>query len=346
MNKRLLKLSKSLYSSCEIAHFYSDSIFVGSRHRNVIVDRFGIRDEIVLPKRPLDIFGFSRLLRRVLRLDKCNVFPLDLHGRELLLIRGGVLYKYDRQGLHPKLRLKMARNILHTDLCVTRSGRIIFGEYGANAERKSIPIYSSDDNGLSWRVIYEIPAGKAKHVHGVYADKYSDSVWVYTGDSDGECWVIQADEDFMDVHYIGDGSQLYRACQAFFTPDYVVWVMDSPLRPSMIVRLARGSHAIETPFTFAGPVWYGREISGAGYVVASSVEPGASVVERKAAIYFSEDLAAWSRVAEFRKDVWPINIFKFGVVGFSRGDRADGEFYIFGEALEGLDGKAMKCRIA
>lgn len=346
-SKQLLKSSASLDDrTCELVHFYSDSVFIGSRHRKVIMDRLGVRNEILFPRRPLDVFGFSRLLRRALRLDKCNIFPLDAHGNELLLIRGGVLYKYDRQGLQKKLQLKMARNLLHTDLCVTRSGRIIFGEYGANAERAPVPLYSSDDNGHSWRVIYEIPAGKAKHVHGVYADKYSDSVWVFTGDGDGECWVIQANEDFTDVRYLGDGSQLYRACQAFFTPDHVAWPMDSPLQPSMIVHLNRENHAIETPFTFSGPVWYGREISGVGYVVATAVEPGAAVVDGMAAIYFSEDLTVWSRIAEFRKDIWPINVFKFGVVGFSGGNRTDGAFYMFGEALEDLDGKAMKCRIA
>lgn len=341
-----IQLSANASFIPEVVHYYGDNLLVASRHRVVTILRPNGSVVISFPKTKFDFLGFSRLMRRAFRLDKCNVFPLDALGQEFLMIRGGIVYKYDhQQGLQIKLKLTLARNILHTDLCVMRSGRILFGEYGANQSRTSIPIYASDDKGRSWHVAYQIPAGKAKHVHGVYADKYTDQVWIFTGDENGECWVIQADENFSQVEYIGDGSQTFRACTVFFTKESVVWAMDSPLEPSKVVHLHRQSGAVERHFSFPGPVWYGREVASEGYVLASTVEPGASVVDDKAAIYFSEDLITWSRVAEFRKDIWPINVFKFGVVGFSRGDRPDGAFYIFGEALEGLDGKSIRCKI-
>jgi hypothetical protein len=331
----------------EIVHFYSDLLLVASTHRRVTVRRTGGDSTIIeLPRTRLDALGFSRLARRALRLDKCNVFPLDPQGRSLVIIRQGAAYKFDEQhGLRQTLTLRQSRNVLHTDFCQTKSGRLLFGEYGANPDRHSVPIYASDDNGETWHIAYQIPAGKAKHVHGVYADKYSDKVWVFTGDADGECWVIEASEDFSEVRYLGDGSQTYRACLVFFTPDKVVWAMDSPLQPSRAVHLDRRSGNVELHGTFPGPIWYGLEVPASGYLLASTVEPGESVTGEEAGIYFSEDLITWTRLAAFTKDLWPMGLFKFGVIGFSRGERTDGSFFVFGEALKGLDGRSLRCKI-
>jgi hypothetical protein len=331
----------------EIVHFYSDELLVASNHRQVVVQNsHGGRAVIELPRTKFDALGISRLARRALRLDKCNVFPLDPQGRSLILIRQGCAYKYDeRNGLRQTMTLRQSRNVLHTDFCQTKSGRLIFGEYGANAERQPIPIYASDDEGESWYIIYQIPAGKAKHVHSVYADKYSNKIWIFTGDADGECWVIEANEDFSEVLYLGDGSQIYRACTAFFTPDKVVWAMDSPLQPSQTVHLDRMTGSVEFHGSFPGPIWYGLEVPTSGYLLASTVEPGESVTGYEAGIYFSENLVTWSRLAAFTKDHWPMGLFKFGVIGFSRGERSDGSFFVFGEALKGLDGRSLRCKI-
>jgi hypothetical protein len=331
----------------EIVHYYSDELLVKSTHRQVVLQSSGAgRAVIELPRTKFDVFGCSRLARRMLRLDKCNVFPLDQQGRSLILIRQGCVYKYDEDhGIRQTLKLRQSRNILHTDFCLTNSGRLLFGEYGVNAERQPIPIYASDDEGESWHIAYQIPAAKAKHVHGVYADKYSDKIWIFTGDADGECWVIEATEDFSQVYYHGDGTQIYRACTAFFTSDEVVWAMDSPLQTSKTVHLDRVSGRVQIHGSFPGPIWYGLEVSTGGYLIASTVEPGDSVVGNEACIYFSKDLVNWSKQAAFTKDRWPMGLFKFGVIGFSRGERSDGSFYIFGEALKGLDGRSVRCRI-
>jgi hypothetical protein len=344
--KKAKFLSESILP-VEIVHHFSDELLVTSTHRQIVCQssNFG-RAVIKLPRTKFDMFGFSRLARRILRLDKCNVYPLDPQGLSLILIRQGCVYKYDEDnGLRQTLTLRQSRNVLHTDFCRTQSGRLLFGEYGANAERQSIPIYASDDQGDSWYIAYQIPAARAKHVHGVYADKYSDKIWIFTGDANGESWLIEADEEFSEVRYLGDGSQIYRACTAFFTPDKIVWAMDSPLQLSQSVHLDRKTGRVEFHGSFPGPIWYGVELPNVGYLLASTVEPGDSVTGKEAGIYFSEDLVSWSKLAVFTKDRWPMGLFKFGVIGFSRGERSDGSFYIFGEALKGLDGRSTLCKI-
>ena len=331
----------------EIVHFYSDQLLIYSTHRRVFVKRLNqSKKVIILPRTKFDIFGFFRLARRMLRLDKCNVFPLDSYGQSLILLRQGAVYKYDEhRGLRQTLTLRQSRNVLHTDFCKTKSGRVLFGEYGANPNRLSIPIYASDDDGETWKIVYEIPAGKAKHVHVISADKFSDKIWIFTGDADGECWVIESNEDFSDLRYIGDGSQIYRACSVFFTSEKVVWAMDSPLQPSQTVHFDRETCNIELHGCFPGPIWYGLENSAVGYLLASTVEPGESVIGNEANLYYSENLVNWSKLGAFTKDHWPMGLFKFGVIGFSRGERNDGSFYIFGEALNDLDGRSLLCQI-
>ena len=331
----------------EIVHHYSDELLVASSHRKVFIHGSSCGTSVItLPRTPVDLLGWSRLLRRALRLDKCNVFPLDEQGKSMLIIRQGVVFKYHRdKGFRQTLLLRQCRNLLHTDFCKMKSGRLIFGEYGANSQLHPVPIYASDDDGETWEIIHEIDAGKARHIHGVYADKFHNKVWIFTGDANGECWVIEASEDFSDVRYLGDGGQHYRACTVFFTPDKVIWVMDSPLQPSQTVHLDRYTREIELHAFFPGPVWYGLEIAGFGYLVASTVEPGDAVVSHEAAIFSSTDLISWSRLASFAKDRWPMGLFKFGVIGFSRGARSDGAFFVFGEALKKLDGRSLRCEI-
>ena len=330
----------------EIAHYCDAHLRIFSHHRLVVIDSILGRTQILLPFTKFDIFGFSRILRRALRLDKCNVFPLDQNGESVLIIRQGILYKFtNKAGLEKKLKLRLARNILHSGLCTTRSGRLIIAEYGANLERKPIPIYASDDNGDSWSVVYEIPSGKAKHAHNVYYDTVTDKIWIFTGDENGECWIIVADEYFSSIEYLGDGSQKFRACTAFFTPEKVVWAMDSPIETSYLVHLNRKNSNIEFFNPLPGPVWYGKEINSVGYLIATSVEPGNSVLENRAAVYFSSDLKSWARIAEFEKDNWPISLFKNGVIGFSQGNYSDNSFFLFGEALKNFDGKVLQCTL-
>lgn len=331
----------------EIVHHYDDNLLITSLHRNVELRMSsGKIFKIQLPGSVLDVLGFSRLCRRFFRLDKCNVFPLDANGDELLLIRQSFVYRWDKMnGLRCVHQLHQSRNVLHLDLCSTNDGRLYLGEYGSNKSRDSVPIYSSLDNGATWFLVYEIPAGKAKHVHGVYFDEFADKIWVLTGDAQGECWVIEADKDFKQPVYHGDGGQRYRACTMFFTENTVVWGMDSPLEKSRIVHFDRATREITLHGDFGGPIWYGIQSCKGDYLITSTVEPGAAVTSDRAQIFHSTDLVNWESVFSLKKDAMPMGLFKFGVLAFSRGTRSDGSCYIFGEAVQSLDGKATRVEL-
>ena len=342
----LANLKLGLREKIEIVHFFDGVKKVYSVHKKIFIEEDGRAPlVIVLPFTKFDIFGWSRLLRRLFRLDKCNVFPIGPTGA-FLIVRRGAVYRWDKEGaLKLVLTLRQSRNFMHTDLCIGHREALFIGEYGANTGLKPVPIYRSDDQGRTWSIVYEIPAGRARHVHSINYDEFSGNIWVLTGDSDGECWIIEANDTFTQVTYHGDGSQCYRACTIFFEEKKVVWGMDSPISPSCVVHFDRATKEIKRFGSFPGPIWYSKRLPETGYLVCTTVEPGDAVVGTKAVIFFSTDLETWAPIHSFDKDLLPCKLFKFGVIGISSSICPSGTFYLFGEALKGLDGVSIKCQV-
>ena len=329
----------------EICHYASPERRITSLYNQVFDEPAGQTTRISLPGDGWrSIFRRSRLLRRALRLDKCNVVPI---GQDLVIIRQGKVYLYEAAAgrLVETLRLKNCRNVLHQSISVVDERLVYFGEYGANPQRLPVPVYRSPDGGRSWETIFEFPAGKVKHVHGCYWDPYEQKIWVFTGDFDGECYLLAADLDFKNIEWIGDGGQTFRACRAFFKPDSVHWIMDSQLEDSYHVVLERATRQVEKRTRFPGPVWYSKYLDDGIYLAATAQEIGPGVHDNKAHLLASTDLAKWQEVGTFAHDGWPKRYFKFGVIGFADGPQTSKEFYLFFEALRGLDGQTALCRL-
>lgn len=330
----------------EIIHYSEKTTLISSKYRTVYFQKNGKTSKIKLPEKNIvkQLFGLFRLTRRALRLDKCNVF---LHRDNLVIIRQGEVYLYDSKtkALNHTLSLRNCRNVLHQSINSTPDGLIYFGEYGNNGERKSVPVYCSKDGGRSWEEIYTFKPGEIKHVHGCYYDKYEDKIWVCTGDFEGENWLLMADREFKNVKKIGDGQQKYRTCNIIFTKDYVHWLMDSQLEPSYHITLDRKTHTIEVGQKFMGPVWYIKELEDKTYLAATTQEIGEGVLDDKVHLYYSTDLKEWKTIKTFEHDGLPKRYFKFGVIGFADGKQSKDEFYMFFEAVKGLDGKSIKCSL-
>ena len=337
---------KQVLPNREIIHFAEAGKIIGSRFNQIFVEEQGVARTIVLPRRWWEWGpGSCRLLRRALRLDKCNVFPV---GQNLVIIRGGMVYHHELgyAGLRPVLRLRNCRNVLHQSITATPDGSIYFGEYGANRERRAVPVHRSVDGGMSWATVYEFMPGEIKHVHGCYYDRHEDSVWVCTGDFAGENRILRANRDFSRVEQIGDGSQKFRTCNFFFTPNRVYWLMDSQLETSHVVAFDRATRQITIGEALPGPVWYVKELADGYYLAGTAQEIGPGVRDKFAHLLVSRDLAHWEDLHLFSHDGWPMRFFKFGVMGFADGVQDSSNFPMFFEAIEGLDGCAAWCKIA
>ncbi|MCS7010882.1 MAG: hypothetical protein N2049_04015 [Anaerolineales bacterium] len=329
----------------EICHYADGKTLITSRYHWIYVqhgvDRYCLR----LPERAwLRPFGLLRLTRRLARLDKCNVVPVE---GGLVIIRQGRVYRYDaaHRRLQEVLKLRNCRNVLHQSIAVLEGRQLYFGEYGRNAERREVPVYRSLDGGQTWETVFCFPRGKIKHVHGCYYDPYEDKIWVLTGDYADENYLLCADRDFRQVEWIGDGQQRYRTCNLFFRPESVDWVMDSHLEPSYHICLDRRTRRIEIKQMFPGPVWYVKTLEDGWYLAATAQEIGPGVLDRYAHLMVSRDLETWEELARFEHDGWPKKLFKFGVIGFADGPQTSQEFYLFAEALKGFDGKTARCAL-
>jgi hypothetical protein len=329
----------------EICHYDSPEIQITSLSNTIYVRTNNNEYTVKLPDRFWKRFlGNFRLARRVLRLDKCNVVPVE---DGLVLIRQGEVYHYhsDSKILKRTLLLKNCRNVLHQSIAVIHQKELFFGEYGNNAPRKEVPVYKSSDCGNSWKTIFEFPPGKIKHVHGCFYDPYEDKIWTMTGDFKGECHILCSDRNFDNIEWIGDGNQLYRACNAFFEKDSVHWIMDSPLQNSYHIKLDRTSRRIHQHQLFPGPVWYIKRLTDGYYLAATAQEIGPGVKDKHAHLMISKDLIEWDDIHQFQHDGFPKRYFKFGVIGFPDGQQSSQSFFIFTEAIKGLDGKVALCAI-
>lgn len=330
----------------EICHFAESDLLVTSKYNKIYVNNNNNNYTVQLPSDGIKgIFGLFRLSRRVLRLDKCNVVPVK---DGLVIIRQGKAYHYceRKQELKQTLKLRNCRNVLHQSIAVINDKKMLFfGEYGNNSLRNEVPVYRSLNCGKTWEVVFVFPAGKIKHIHGCYYDPYEDKIWTLTGDFEGECYILCSDKDYKNIELIGDGKQTYRACNVFFEENMVHWIMDSQLQTSRHIYFNRKTRQITQGEPFAGPVWYIKRLNDGYYLAATAQEIGHGVKDQYVHLMVSKDLKKWEDIYQFHHDGFPKRYFKFGVVGFADGSQNSCSFYLFTEAIKGLDGKTALCSI-
>lgn len=346
-----MKLNINKKINKEICHYADSQKIILSKFNKIYIKQNSKENIIQLPGDGWkSLFAMSRLARRALRLDKCNVLPV---GDDLIVIRQGKVYHYCHKShqLTKTLQLKNCRNVLHQSIAIAggdESGvkEVFFGEYGHNPERGEVPLYKSSDGGKSWQVIFTFAKAKIKHIHGCYWDAYEEKIWVFTGDFAGECHILCADKNFEQVEWIGNGQQAYRACNAFFEKDKIHWIMDSPLQDSYHIVLDRVTRTIEKKQLFPGPVWYIKKLSDGIYLAATAQEIGPGVKDKYAHLMVSRNLESWESLYQFQHDGLPKRYFKFGVIGFADGEQSSNGFYLFCEAIKGFDGEVAHCSIS
>ena len=345
----MYSLSLKLLNSAEMVHHADDELLVYSYFNCVIVKTEQYKKMFVLPLPAfLRIIGIFRLIRRPLRLDKCSIALSEDRKNMVITYRGAVYHCcLERGTIQKTFDLTQCATVLHQGIASLDANVFVFGEYGRNSTRQDVPLYLSIDGGRNWRVQYTFPAGSIRHIHGAYYDKFTGHIWVPTGDFAGECYIYEFDDINLDNPTIhGDGSQVWRTVGLFFTEDSVVWGMDSELEVSHLVTMNRCSGKIAKGRSFPGPVWYIKSLVDGLYLLQTTVENGEGVNTDSVHVFASRDLKDWDEVASFRHDGMPLRFFKNAVLAFSNGVQNSNSFYISAEAVQGMDGKAFKCRIS
>ena len=184
------------------------------------------------------LFEKFRIFRRLLRLDMMNV--IFSHSKDgLIIIYMGNLYFFNFKENKLKLtnKLKESRNVPYNSIAITKNG-IYFGEYFSNKNRKNVNIWCSRDDGNTWSVIHKLPGSKTRHIHGIYYDKYTDSLWICTGDLNGECFLYNTSQDFSNINIYGDGSQKWRPISLIFEENFIIWGMTGRIINSLIKEVS------------------------------------------------------------------------------------------------------------
>ena len=333
----------------EVMHYYNSTTkeFIASicNKFKALIDGVTYEFEVPLEGRYWFVKNF-RIARRFFRLDKSNAVINFSRDGIVVLYRGKIFFfEFLSRRLNLVGKLKQSRNVLHGGIAVTKEG-IFFGEYGANPQRHSVPVWKSANDGRTWSVVFEFEEKSIKHVHGVYVDPFSRDLWIPTGDFQNECFVFQIkNKDFDQIVKHGDGTQNWRPVSMFFTDREIIWAMDSQLESSCLQVFNRETKQLNKKREFDGPVWYSKHFQDGSAILQTTVEIGPGVKSNFSHLYFSEDLSEWKEVIRFRKDWFPMRYFKFGVVAFADGPQNSDDFVLFGEALQGMDGRVIRASI-
>lgn len=290
--------------------------------------------------------GVGRLPRRLLRLDKCNLWPAR-SGR-VLGIRGGQVLRFETDPMRPPVPLFEIKGdcLMNRAFAEDSDGNIYFGEYFMNPGRVPVRLWRIDAELERWSPVYRFEDPRIRHVHAVHADPFAPGrLWVTMGDFAGECFLGYSDDRFETVHFMGDGSQLWRSVGLLFKRDEIGWLTDTHIEQNHVVTLARDSTEPRIHADRDASSWYAAETTDGLFLATTTVEPGPGIQTDKARLLASRDAIEWTAVAEFQKDRFPMRGFGFGSLSLPAGQLSSDGFWLSGEGLIGLDGRSVLCKI-
>ncbi len=334
MNERVYKGVKAL------AVF--DNYFVGAkgyRLYNYYFDGEGKREYV---GRVVDgkysFFSKFKLTRRFMRAEVNSLYCLP-DGSRLTIARKGVF----RCEVGAKKFYKcfdVKRGSRPMNLCVTPTGEIYFGEYFANMGKSAVNIYTSKDGGKSWNIAYTFAEGNINHIHGLYWDKYTESIWVVTGDRENECVIGYTKDGFQTFDVVFRGGQEYRSCVLFFYPEYVVYATDSQYIKNEIKCFNRTTCEIRVLKQVQGSVIKGAQC-GDMALISTAVEPSEVNLDRNAYVWLSSDGTNWKQIYQGTKDRLP-SIFQFALFEIPQYYTSVFKWAIFsGRAVRKIDGATI-----
>lgn len=279
------------------------------------------------------------LSRRFLRAEITSFYKLA-DGDKIAVAKKGLFLCKKGNNTFEKC-FPMPRGSKPLRLCFAPSGNIYFGEYFQNMEKQSVNIYCSDDNALTWHVAYTFEAGNINHVHGLFFDKYTNRIWVATGDRENECIIGYTEDEFKTFAEVFRGGQEYRTCQLFFYKDFIVFGTDTQYEQNVIKKFDRKTLEITELQKVQGSVIKGGQLGDVAFI-STTVEPSKVNTDKYAHLWVTKDGLNWEERYKAKKDWLPATLFQFGTFEFPQyyGIEKLERLYFSGRALKGLDGKS------
>ena len=276
------------------------------------------------------------LPRRFLRAEVTGLYTLK-NGDQIAVAKKGLFLRKQGSKSFEKC-FAMPRGSKPLNLCFAPSGNIYFGEYFQNMAKEPVNIYCSSDSGHSWHIAYTFDAGNINHIHGVFFDKYTNRIWIATGDRENECIIGYSEDEFRSLQEVFRGGQEYRTCQLFFYKDFIIFGTDTQYEQNVVKKIDRKTLEITTLQEVQGSVIKGGQVGDVSFF-STTVEPSEVNKDKYAHLWVSKDGLQWEERYKSKKDCWP-SIFQFGTFEFPQYEvEKINRLYFSGRAVKGLDGK-------
>jgi len=289
--------------------------------------------------KPIDrLIGCFRLSRQLLRVGLHHLLPLA--NGNILVTSKRITYIVDSDGkvVHTFTGYQ-GNKPAHQGVCVTPDGTVFFAEYLLNPQRDhSVKLYRSTNNGMSFQIVKEWPAGDIRHLHFVKWDSYENCLWLGTGDygeENKENRLYRSNDNGDTWELIGQGSQNWRAIGVCFTEDALLWGTDAGSCPDTVhfVRMDRKTQQLEVLGDFEGPCHGCASYADGRAFFSTGVEGGENEKDRYARL---KEYKAGKIIDHMRlnKDFWPL-ILQYGVMRFPLGTERCNRVVFTAMALKG-----------
>jgi hypothetical protein len=282
----------------------------------------------------------SRLAQRLLRFQVTNVLPLS---------NGDLFVTFDktvgvvRNGKYQKLNgLIRPCRVLRSACAVDKVGNVFFGEYLANDERGEMRIYKYTAGEDSLETAFTFPQKSIKHIHGIYFDEYTRSLFCLTGDDENECRILQTFDGFKTTRTIGEGDETWRAVSLLFSDKALFYGMDAEFRANHIYKINRETEKRESLGEVTGTVFFSKKL-GDELFFTTTAENAPSQTENVAAIWHVNSKGKCEEIVKYQKDWWHPTYFQFGTIHFPCASKFDDELYFHLVGVKG-DNRCFKIR--
>ena len=278
------------------------------------------------------------LTRRLFRAEITGLYSLA-NGYQIAVVKKGLFLQKKRKGDFKKC-FTVPRGSKPLNICIAPSRNLYFGEYFQNMEKQAVNIYCSDDNAQTWHIAFTFEAGNINHIHGLFYDKYTNRIWVATGDRENECIIGYTEDEFKTFIEVFRGGQEYRTCQLFFYKDFIVFGTDTQYQQNVIKKIDRRTLEITELQRVQGSVIKGGQVGDVAFI-STTVEPSKVNTDKYAHLWVTKDGLHWEERYKAKKDWLPATLFQFGTFEFPQyyGIEKLERLYFSGRALKGLDGK-------
>lgn len=273
------------------------------------------------------IAGFFSWTGRLLRLG-AHHFLVDESTGVLFFNRSTLLVNCKDNIISPSAPISGSRPLA---ICAL-DNKFYYGEYFSNNEGGPVNILRYEKNRNEWRAVWTF--NNVRHVHGVFSDPYTNSIWVTTGDKDHESWLWNTSDHFSTLRKVVGGTQQLRVVSLLFSKNYIYFGSDTPLEKNYIYRMERDTYLVERVAAVGGSVFFGSKVGSTLYF-STAVEPSLINQSRYAEVWQSHDGITWENCKKYKKDILPMKYFQYGQVLFPSGPGDECHLYITPFATEG-----------